>query len=88
MRTIIDIHVNNAKDMDVVMPMYNLIEYTGNYSKAKWFLWQYFRDVSPLNNAAIKESESLKSKVKTTKSAPDKDNTKDCWNSSAIKMFE
>ena len=26
--------VDNAKDIDVVMPMYNLIEYSNNYSKA------------------------------------------------------
>ena len=25
---------DNAKDIDVVMPMYNLIEYSDNYSKA------------------------------------------------------
>ena len=26
------------------MPMYNLIEYSNNYSKASGILWQYFRD--------------------------------------------
>ena len=25
--------VDNAKDLDIVMPMYNLIEYSDNYSK-------------------------------------------------------
>ena len=25
--------IDNAKDIDVVMPMYNLIEYNDNYSK-------------------------------------------------------
>ena len=25
--------IDNAKDLDIVMPMYNLIEYSDNYSK-------------------------------------------------------
>ena len=35
--------VDNAKDLDGVMPMYNLIEYSNYYSKTK-NLWQYYRD--------------------------------------------
>ena len=38
--------VDNAKDLNVVMPMYNLIEYRGNYSKTFGNLWQYYRDES------------------------------------------
>ena len=29
---------DNAKDLDVVMAMYNLIEYCNNYSKTSWSL--------------------------------------------------
>ena len=36
--------IDNAKDVDVVMQMYNLIEYSDNYSKASGSLWQYYRD--------------------------------------------
>ena len=36
--------IDNAKDIDVVMPMYNLIEYSDNYSKTSGSLWQYHRD--------------------------------------------
>ena len=36
--------VDNAKDLDVVMLMYNLIEYSENYSKTSGSLWQYCRD--------------------------------------------
>ena len=36
--------VDNAKDIDIVMPMYNLIEYSDNYAKTTGSLWQYFRD--------------------------------------------
>ena len=34
----------NAKDFDIIMPMYNLIEYSDNYAKTTGSLWQYFRD--------------------------------------------
>ena len=37
--------IDNAKDLDVVMPMYNLIEYSENYSKTSGSLYQYARDV-------------------------------------------
>ena len=33
--------VDNAKDIDTVMSIYNLIEYSNNYSKASGSLWQY-----------------------------------------------
>ena len=36
--------INHAKDIDFVMPMYNLIEYSDNYSKTSGNLWQYYRD--------------------------------------------
>ena len=31
--------VDNAKDIDIVMPMYNLIEYSANYAKTTGSLW-------------------------------------------------
>ena len=34
--------LDNAKDIDVVIPMYNLIEYSNNFSKRSWSLWQYY----------------------------------------------
>ena len=34
--------IDHAKDIDVVMPMYNLIEYGDNYSKRSEMLWQYY----------------------------------------------
>ena len=39
-----DTKINNAKYIDVVMAMYNLIEYSDNYSKTSGSLWQYYRD--------------------------------------------
>ena len=42
--------VDNAKDLDIVMPMYNLIEYRGNYSKTSGSLWQYCKDIPAVDN--------------------------------------
>ena len=36
--------VENAEDLNVVMPMYNLLEYSKNYSKTSASLWNYYRD--------------------------------------------
>ena len=36
--------IDNAKDIDVVMPMYNLIEYRDNYSKTTERFWQFYVD--------------------------------------------
>ena len=35
---------DNAKDIDIVVPIYNSIEYTDNYSKTLGRLWHYYRD--------------------------------------------
>ena len=37
--------VDNAKDIDIVMPMNNLIKYSDNYSKACGSLRQYCKDI-------------------------------------------
>ena len=42
--------VDNAKDIDIVMPMYNLIEYSDNYAKTSGILWQYCKDIPAINN--------------------------------------
>ena len=36
--------VENAEDLDTAMPMYNLHEYSKNYSKTSASLWNYYRD--------------------------------------------
>ena len=46
--------IDNTKDIDVVMPMYNLIEYYISYSKTSGSLWQNCRDETALDvNGAI-----------------------------------
>ena len=66
--------VDNAKDIDIVMPMYNLIEYSDNYAKTTGSLWQNFRDEP---NDVLRNSKSFKSEVKITGKTPDDDNEKD-----------
>ena len=66
--------VDNAKDIDIVIPMYNLIEYSGNYVKTSGSLWEYYRH-EPNNNLA--DSESFKFKVNITGKTPANDNKKD-----------
>ena len=45
-----DTPVDNAKDIDIVVAMYNLIECSDNYSKASGSLWQYCKDIAAINN--------------------------------------
>ena len=35
--------IDNAEDLDVVMPMYNLLEYSKKYEKKTGSLWNYYR---------------------------------------------
>ena len=69
-----DTDIDNAHDIDIVMPMYNLIEYSDNYSKTSGRLWQYYKD-DPNDN--LTDSESFKSKLKITGNTPNNRNTKD-----------
>ena len=66
--------VDNVTIDDIVMPMYNLIEYSDNYAKTSGSLWQYYRD-EPNDNLA--NSESFKFKVKITGKTPAAGNEKD-----------
>ena len=38
------VKIDNAEDLDIVMPMYNLLEYSKNYTKTTGSLWNYYRD--------------------------------------------
>ena len=65
--------IDNCKDIDIIMPMYNLIEYSDNYAKTSGSLWQYYRD-EPNNN--LINSKSFKSKIKITGRTPTGGNEK------------
>ena len=43
----------NAEDLDIVMPMYNVLEYSQNYSITSGSLWNYYRDkINDVNDNA------------------------------------
>ena len=44
--------IGNAEDLDILMSMYNLIEYSKNYSKTSGTLWNYTKDIPacPITN--------------------------------------
>ena len=45
-----NVQIDNAKDIYIVIPMYNLIEYSDNYAKTTESLWQYCKDILARNN--------------------------------------
>ena len=56
--------IDNAEDLDVVMPMYNLLECSKNYSKTTGSFWNYYRDEPNRGannniNYSIKDSKSF-----------------------------
>ena len=67
--------VENAEDLDIVMPMYNLLEYSKNYRKNTGSLFNYYRDEPNSSgegdgnnriNYSIKDSESFNYKTSIT----------------------
>ena len=58
------IQIDNVEDLDVVMPMYNLLEYSKNYKKTAGSLWSHYRD--ELSNPLSSHSESFKYKTSIT----------------------
>ena len=42
--------IDNAEYIDKVMPMYNLLEFSDNYSKTSGSLWQYFKDIPAVDD--------------------------------------
>ena len=63
-----DKHVDTAENLDIVMPMFNLIEYSDNYQDSSATLYQYKRDEPPEVDAVAdltaNNSNSLKYKIK------------------------
>ena len=62
-----DEHIDTAENLDIVMRMYNLIEYSDNYQDSSATLYQYKRDEPPEANAiddlTVDNSNSFKYKV-------------------------
>ena len=62
--TINGVKIDNVEDLDVVMPMHNLLEYSKNYRKTTGSLCNYYRDEP--SNPFFSNSESFKYKTSIT----------------------
>ena len=74
--------VDNGEDLDIVMAMYNLLEYSNNYSMTFGSLWNYYRDEvndpaneiddndNKINNNKTITSKSYEYKIKIIESTP------------------
>ena len=75
-----DEHFDAAENLDIVMPMYNLIEYSDNYQDSSATLYQYKRDEPPDNNVNLTADNSTSFKYKVNLlgdiAAPDPDNAR------------
>ena len=69
-----NVEIHCGQDIDIIIPMYNLIEYSDNYAETSGSLWQYYRD-EPNDNLA--DSQSFKSKIKIIGKTPNSGNEKD-----------
>ena len=73
--TINDEHVEKAEDLDIVMPMYNLLEYSDNYQDSTGSLYQFKRDEPPDDNADVaNNTSSLVHKSKLISGTDDNNN--------------
>ena len=77
--------IDNAEDLDVVMPMYNLLECSKNYKKAG-SLWNYYRDEQ--SNPLSSNSESFKYKASITGNTCNVGNGSDHYNANKVDKNE
>ena len=61
--------VNKAEDLGIVMPAYNLLEYSDNYSMTQGSLWNYYRDEI---NDAENENDDYDNKINNNKTTSSK----------------
>ena len=60
-----DVFVDRAEHKYIAVPMYNLIEYSDNYSDTSGGFWQFKRDEVPANNGNLNINNSQSFKYKT-----------------------
>ena len=62
-----DEHVETAKNLDIIMPMYNLLEYSDNYADSSGSLWQFKRhELNVAKNPDVTTANSLSFKYKSS----------------------
>ena len=59
-----DEHIDTAENLDIVMPMYNSIEYSDNYQDPSATLYQYKRDEPPEANTILDLTADISSSFK------------------------
>ena len=69
MSKINNVFIDKAEDLDIVMPMHNLLEYSDNYSITSGSLQNYYRD--RVNDAA-NENDAANYRVKNNKKRTNK----------------
>ena len=62
--------VDNVEDLDILMPMYNLSEHSGNYSMTSGSVWNYYSD--EVNDTANKSNNVSNCKIKNNKTTTSK----------------
>ena len=80
------VKIDNTEDLDVVMPMCNLLEYSKNYKKTTGSLWNYYRDQP--SNALSTNSESFKYKTSITGSTYNVDGDDDYYDANKVRKKE
>ena len=58
--------IDNTEDLDIVMPMYNVLGYSKNYTKTTGILWNYYRDKP--NSGVVGENNNVNYSIKDSKS--------------------
>ena len=92
--TIDNVLIDNAEVLDIVMPMYNLLEYSKNYRKTTASFWNYYRDepnnfpTDNYNADPITNSESCKYKSSITGKTSNVNNGTEQGNTKTKKTLE
>ena len=64
--------IDNAEDLDIVMPMYNLLKYSQNYSMTSGSLWNYYRDEVAAVDDYASDGKSFEYKTKIVQKPPER----------------
>ena len=64
--------IDNAEDIDIVMPMYNLLEYSQNYFMTSGSLWNCYRDEIDDADDNASDGKSFKYKTKILEKTPER----------------
>ena len=59
--------VENAEDLDIVIPMYNMLEYSKNYEKTSGSLFNYYRD-EPSEDEIANDNGAINISIRNSKS--------------------